>query len=148
MFKTFCNCLLKICSLKQHYVVSPMYPFGRFNKLWNQIIHLSKPPTWLYLVKFATLKNLRRWILLLSYWKKPVNRTYMYNLNVGEHYYTHFLDEPNRLNRQALTFEERLAQNRISGRNYHQHSDRPQYNTIGSVERRLELPEPSPRQCY
>ena len=75
----------------------------------------------------------------------------MYNLNVGEHYYTHFLDEPNRLNRQALTFEERLAQNRISGRRY-QHSDRPYYNTIGSVERRrernYELPEPSPRYYY
>ena len=51
-----------------------------------------------------------------GYWRRPVSRTYMYNLDVGEHYYqpmTSYLEAERGTRGEtpgALTFEERLAQ--------------------------------------
>ena len=50
----------------------------------------------------------------------------MYNLNVGEHYYSHVLNGEQGAFRGGLTFEERLAQSRPHGRRY-EIPDRYQY---------------------
>ena len=51
----------------------------------------------------------------LSYKKQPVSRTYAYNLDLSEHYYSHYL---NSVYRGPLTFEERLALKGIRGRRH------------------------------
>ena len=53
----------------------------------------------------------------LSYKKRPVSRTYAYNLDLSEHYYSHYLNSDHR---GPLTFEERLALTKIRG---HRHGD-------------------------
>ena len=51
----------------------------------------------------------------LSYKKQPVSRTYAYNLDLSEHYYSHYLNSDYR---GPLTFEERLALKGIRGRRH------------------------------
>merc|ERR1711936_731025 len=56
-------------------------------------------------------------------WKRPVSRSYEFNLQVGENYYRHFTDYLDVKNSYgvaeipgALTYTERLAHNPINGR--------------------------------
>jgi len=59
-----------------------------------------------------------------GFWKRPVSRTYGYNLEVGEHYYspmTTYLDAERGSRGEtpgALTYNERLAKKWIYGRRY------------------------------
>ncbi len=59
-----------------------------------------------------------------GFWKRPVSRTYGYNLEVGEHYYspmTTYLEAERGSRGEtpgALTYNERLAKKWIYGRRY------------------------------
>merc|ERR1712156_181370 len=72
-----------------------------------------------------------------GYWRRPVSRTYMYNLDVGEHYYhpmTNYL-EAERGTRGALTFDERLSKNWLHGRRYEATEARERYARSSSLAR-------------
>lgn len=73
-------------------------------------------------------------------WRRPVGRTYMYNLDVGEHYYapmTAYLDSEERGSRGetpgALTFGERLSQKWLNGRRYEATELRERYSRASSM---------------
>ena len=76
-----------------------------------------------------------------GYWKRPVSRTYMYNLDVGEHYYsplTTYLDAERGTRGEtpgALTFDERLARNWLHGRRYEATEARDRYARASSMSR-------------
>jgi hypothetical protein len=59
-----------------------------------------------------------------GFWRRPITRTYEYNLEVGEHYYsplTSYLDSRQGSRGEtpgALTYSERLARKWIYGRRY------------------------------
>jgi len=59
-----------------------------------------------------------------GFWRRPVSRTYGYNLEVGEHYYspmTSYLEAERGSRGEtpgALTYSERLARKWINGRRY------------------------------
>lgn len=74
-----------------------------------------------------------------GFWKRPVNRTYSYNLSLGEHYYspmTSYL-ESERGSRGdgpgALTYSERLARKWLHGRKYDSTEIRDRYERARSV---------------
>lgn len=66
-----------------------------------------------------------------GFWKRPITRTYAYNLEVGEHYYnpiSSYIDSgSDRSGRGetpgALTYSERLARRWVSGRRYEASSE-------------------------
>merc|ERR1712066_397845 len=68
-----------------------------------------------------------------GYWRRPVSRTYMYNLDVGEHYYhpmTSYLEAERGTRGEtpgALTFDERLQRNWLHGRRYEASEARERY---------------------
>merc|ERR1711992_235333 len=74
-----------------------------------------------------------------GYWRRPVSRTYMYNLDVGEHYYTPMTNylEAERGTRGetpgALTFDERLSRNWLHGRRYEATEARDRYARCSSL---------------
>ena len=68
-----------------------------------------------------------------GYWRRPVSRTYGYNLEVGEHYYapmTSYLEAERGSRGEtpgALTYSERLARKWIYGRRYESDELRERY---------------------
>ena len=69
-----------------------------------------------------------------GYWRRPVSRTYGYNLEVGEHYYspmTTYLEAERGSRGEtpgALTYSERLARKWIYGRRYDSDELRERYS--------------------
>merc|ERR1712141_240325 len=76
-----------------------------------------------------------------GYWTRPTSRTYMYNLDVGEHYYspmTSYLSTERGSRGEtpgALTFDERLARSWLNGRRYEADEFRNRYARSSSVAR-------------
>merc|ERR1711971_1495699 len=76
-----------------------------------------------------------------GYWRRPTSRTYMYNLDVGEHYYqpmTSYLESERGTRGEtpgALTFDERLSRNWLSGRRYEATEARERYARSSSLAR-------------
>jgi len=76
-----------------------------------------------------------------GYWRRPVSRTYMYNLDVGEHYYhpmTNYLEAERGTRGEtpgALTFDERLSKNWLHGRRYEATEARERYARSSSLAR-------------
>ena len=76
-----------------------------------------------------------------GYWKRPVNRTYMYNLDVGEHYYspmTNYLEAERGTRGEtpgAMTYDERLQRQWIHGRRYEPMEFRERYARASSLSR-------------
>merc|ERR1711971_1000842 len=76
-----------------------------------------------------------------GYWRRPTSRTYMYNLDVGEHYYqpmTSYLESERGTRGEtpgALTFDERLSRNWLSGRRYEATEAREGYARSSSLAR-------------
>merc|ERR1712083_572850 len=76
-----------------------------------------------------------------GYWRRPVSRTYMYNLDVGEHYYhpmTSYLEAERGTRGEtpgALTFDERLQRNWLHGRRYEASEARERYARSSSLAR-------------
>lgn len=76
-----------------------------------------------------------------GFWKRPTNRTYAYNLDLGEHYYypmTYYLDRQRGSRGSspgALTYSERLAQRWIGGRKYGQSDLQSRYSRADSMGR-------------
>merc|ERR1712001_295906 len=74
-----------------------------------------------------------------GYWRRPVSRTYMYNLDVGEHYYhpmTSYLEAERGTRGEtpgALTFDERLSRNWLHGRRYEATEARDRYARCSSL---------------
>ena len=76
-----------------------------------------------------------------GYWKRPVNRTYMYNLDVGEHYYspmTNYLEAERGTRGEtpgAMTYDERLHRQWLHGRRYEPMEFRERYARASSLSR-------------
>jgi hypothetical protein len=76
-----------------------------------------------------------------GFWRRPVSRTYGYNLEVGEHYYspmTTYLEAERGSRGEtpgALTYSERLARKWIYGRRYDADELRERYSRSASVAR-------------
>jgi len=76
-----------------------------------------------------------------GYWRRPTSRTYMYNLDVGEHYYhpmTSYLEAERGTRGEtpgALTFDERLQRNWLHGRRYEASEARERYARSSSLAR-------------
>merc|ERR1712156_916223 len=76
-----------------------------------------------------------------GYWRRPVSRTYMYNLDVGEHYYhpmTNYMEAERGTRGEtpgALTFDERLSKNWLHGRRYEATEARERYARSSSLAR-------------
>jgi len=76
-----------------------------------------------------------------GFWRKPVSRTYAYNLDLGEHYYspmTNYLDSERGTRGEtpgALTFSERLAKKWVHGRRYEPTELRDRYARSSSMAR-------------
>jgi hypothetical protein len=76
-----------------------------------------------------------------GFWRRPVSRTYGYNLEVGEHYYapmTSYLEAERGSRGEtpgALTYSERLARKWIYGRRYDSEELRERYSRATSVAR-------------
>merc|ERR1712241_579549 len=76
-----------------------------------------------------------------GYWRRPVSRTYMYNLDVGEHYYspmTSYLEAERGTRGEtpgALTFDERLQRSWLQGRRYEASEARERYARCSSLAR-------------
>jgi hypothetical protein len=76
-----------------------------------------------------------------GFWRRPASRTYAYNLNVGEHYYspmTSYLDaERGSRGEQpgALTYGERLARQWLHGRRYESDEVSSRYARASSASR-------------
>jgi len=76
-----------------------------------------------------------------GYWKRPVNRTYMYNLDVGEHYYspmTSYLESERGTRGEtpgAMTYDERLQRQWLYGRRYEPLEFRERYARASSAAR-------------
>merc|ERR1712083_791652 len=74
-----------------------------------------------------------------GYWRRPTSRTYMYNLDVGEHYYhpmTSYLESERGTRGEtpgALTFDERLSRNWLHGRRYEATEARDRYARCSSL---------------
>jgi len=78
---------------------------------------------------------------LKGFWKRPIGRTYGYNLDVGQHYYSHHTDylDSERGSRGeapgALTYGERLARRWLTGRRYEANEVRDRYVRASSATR-------------
>jgi len=78
-----------------------------------------------------------------GFWKRPVSRTYGYNLDVGQHYYSHHTDylDSERGSRGeapgALTYGERLARRWLYGRRYDANEVRDRYVRATSATREV-----------
>lgn len=76
-----------------------------------------------------------------GYWKRPVGRTYTYNLDVGEHYYspmTAYLEAERGTRGEtpgAMTFSERLQWKWLNGRRYEATDLRERYTRASSMAR-------------
>jgi hypothetical protein len=76
-----------------------------------------------------------------GYWRRPVSRTYMYNMDVGEHYYapmTNYLEAERGTRGEtpgALTFDERLSKSWLNGRRYEATEARERYARCSSLAR-------------
>merc|ERR1711974_77457 len=76
-----------------------------------------------------------------GYWRRPVSRTYMYNLDVGEHYYspmTKYLEAERGTRGEtpgALTYDERLSKQWLYGRRYEATELRDRYTRASSLAR-------------
>merc|ERR1712029_33996 len=76
-----------------------------------------------------------------GYWQRPTARTYMYNLDVGEHYYspmTSYLEAERGTRGEtpgALTFDERLQRSWLHGRRYEASEARERYARCSSLAR-------------
>merc|ERR1712012_1345078 len=76
-----------------------------------------------------------------GYWRRPTSRTYMYNLDVGEHYYspmTRYLEAERGTRGEtpgALTFDERLQRSWLHGRRYEASEARERYARCSSLAR-------------
>jgi hypothetical protein len=76
-----------------------------------------------------------------GFWRRPISRTYGYNLGVGEHYYapmTSYLEAERGSRGEtpgALTYSERLARQWIYGRRYDAEELRDRYSRATSVAR-------------
>merc|ERR1711992_213666 len=76
-----------------------------------------------------------------GYWRRPTSRTYMYNLDVGEHYYhpmTSYLESERGTRGEtpgASTFDERLSRNWLHGRRYEASEARERYARSSSLAR-------------
>jgi len=74
-----------------------------------------------------------------GYWQRPTARTYMYNLDVGEHYYspmTSYLEAERGTRGEtpgALTFDERLQRSWLHGRRYEASEARERYASCSSL---------------
>ena len=75
------------------------------------------------------------------YWKKPMTRTYHYNLNVGENYYTPmtaYLESLDRGAREqspgALTFDERLYRDWQRGHRYGEYGSKSRASSLTRYE--------------
>merc|ERR1712086_201860 len=79
-----------------------------------------------------------------GYWRRPVSRTYMYNMDVGEHYYapmTNYLEAERGTRGEtpgALTFDERLSKSWLHGRRYEATEARERYARCSSAARDTE----------
>jgi len=84
-----------------------------------------------------------------GFWKRPVSRTYGYNLDVGQHYYAHHTDylDSDRGSRGeapgALTYAERLNRQWLYGRRYDANEVRDRYVRASSATRELSGAESS-----
>jgi len=75
-------------------------------------------------------------------WRRPTSRTYAYNLDLGDHYYTHIRDyvesTPDRSIRGetpgAMTFAERLHYKGIEGRRYEAEDVQKRYARAASTD--------------
>ena len=75
------------------------------------------------------------------FWKKPMTRTYHYNLNVGENYYTPmtaYLESLDRGAREqspgALTFDERLYRDWQRGHRYGEYGSKSRASSLTRYE--------------
>jgi len=84
-----------------------------------------------------------------GFWKRPVSRTYGYNLDVGQHYYAHHTDylDSDRGSRGeapgALTYAERLNRQWLYGRRYDANETRDRYVRASSATREISGAESS-----
>ena len=76
-----------------------------------------------------------------GYWRRPVSRTYMYNLDVGEHYYapmTSYLEAERGTRGEtpgAMTYDERLQRQWLHGRRFEPLEFRERYARASSAAR-------------